>query len=72
MAGNVYEWCQDHYDDEYYRASPGTNPTGPDGGQEPLYEAGATRRRHGQHCARPTELERKKGRRAILLVFAWL
>ena len=32
MSGNVYEWCQDHYDDEYYRVGIGVNPTGSDGG----------------------------------------
>jgi len=34
MVGNVYEWCADYYEADYYRISPGTNPKGPDGGQE--------------------------------------
>ena len=34
MAGNVYEWCSDCYDEEYYKSSPATNPQGPEGGQE--------------------------------------
>ncbi len=41
MSGNVYEWCQDHYDDEYYRVGIGVNPTGSDGGQERTIRGGS-------------------------------
>ena len=32
MCGNVTEWCNDWYGEEYYACSPPTNPLGPDSG----------------------------------------
>jgi len=29
MSGNVWEWCKDWFDEEFYRYSPTNNPTGP-------------------------------------------
>jgi formylglycine-generating enzyme required for sulfatase activity len=31
MHGNVWEWCQDVYDEDYYKNSPKEDPQGPDG-----------------------------------------
>ncbi len=41
MAGNVWEWCLDWFDSEYYTKSPKKNPMGPDAGSDRVLRGGA-------------------------------
>ncbi len=43
IAGNVWEWCNDYYDVDYYTVSPRSNPTGPAQGQNKVLRGGAWR-----------------------------
>ena len=47
MLGNVEEWCQDWYDDEYYARSPEVDPQGPTSGEYRVLRGGSWNRAMG-------------------------
>ena len=41
MHGNVYEWCHDYYEEDYYKQSPAKDPTGPTSGSSRVLRGGS-------------------------------
>jgi formylglycine-generating enzyme required for sulfatase activity len=41
ITGNVWEWCSDWFDPEYYQHSPKENPKGPEKGTERVLRGGS-------------------------------
>ncbi len=47
LSGNVWEWVNDWFDEEYYAESPGINPQGPASGEYPTVRGGSWINRSG-------------------------
>jgi len=52
MSGNVWEWCLDWFDENYYAVSPRNNPQGPASGTKRVLRGGSFFRDAG--CSRAT------------------
>jgi formylglycine-generating enzyme required for sulfatase activity len=59
LAGNVWEWCQDWYDENYYAHSPAEDPAGPEAGTNRVLRGGSWSLDHGDEfrCAYRGDLD---------------
>ncbi|MEW6355547.1 MAG: formylglycine-generating enzyme family protein [Planctomycetota bacterium] len=60
IYGNVWEWCNDFYKEDYYQESPAENPTGPTSGQHRVLRGGSWGSRP-QQCRSSYRLDEDPG-----------
>jgi formylglycine-generating enzyme required for sulfatase activity/serine/threonine protein kinase len=68
MHGNVYEWCQDVYDPNYYKSSPPKDPPGPAAGESRVIRGGSWRALP-VYCRSAFRSGYERGHRTIVIGF---
>jgi len=68
MHGNVEEWCEDWYGNDYYRNSPSSDPTGPRAGSFRVLRGGSWYN-YSRHCRSAIRSRNSPGYRSNCLGF---